>query len=99
MASRSLWARARGSFLGDTTLRLLGLATWIPVVITFNDHVATITSISGGSMYPYYNEDRNKTTANDMVLNWRWKPSFGLQRGMIVTFRCVFTGFPYPPLC
>ncbi|KAK1699791.1 peptidase S24/S26A/S26B/S26C [Colletotrichum godetiae] len=90
MASRSLWARARGSFLGDTTLRLLGLATWIPVVITFNDHVATITSISGGSMYPYYNEDRNTTMANDMVLNWRWKPSYGLQRGMIVTFRSPF---------
>ncbi|KZL83033.1 mitochondrial carrier protein [Colletotrichum incanum] len=86
MAYRSLWARARGSFLGDTTIRLLGLATWVPVVISFNDHVATITSISGGSMYPYYNEDRNRTLANDMVLTWRWNPMDGLQKGMIITF-------------
>ncbi|TIC99723.1 putative mitochondrial carrier [Colletotrichum higginsianum] len=80
----------RGSFLGDTTIRLLSLATWVPIVITFNDHVATITAISGGSMYPYYNEDRNSTVANDMVLTWKWNPMDGLRKGMIVTFRSPF---------
>ncbi|WYZ45333.1 hypothetical protein EsH8_VIII_000649 [Colletotrichum jinshuiense] len=90
MAFRSLWVRARGSFLGDTTIRLLGFATWIPVVISFNDHVATITSVSGGSMYPYYNEDRNSTLTNDLALTWRWNPMDGLQKGMIVTFRSPF---------
>lgn len=89
MAYRQLWARMRGSFLGDTTIRLLSLATWVPIVITFNDHVATITAISGGSMYPYYNEDRNSTVANDMVLTWKWNPMDELRKGMIVTFRCV----------
>ncbi|GJC94049.1 Mitochondrial inner membrane protease subunit [Colletotrichum higginsianum IMI 349063] len=90
MAYRQLWARMRGSFLGDTTIRLLSLATWVPIVITFNDHVATITAISGGSMYPYYNEDRNSTVANDMVLTWKWNPMDGLRKGMIVTFRSPF---------
>ncbi|KAK1977405.1 peptidase S24/S26A/S26B/S26C [Colletotrichum cereale] len=90
MSYRSLWARARGSFLGDTTIRLLSIATWVPVLISFNDHVASITSVSGGSMYPYYNEDRDKTLVNDMVLTWKWNPMKGLQKGMIVTFRSPF---------
>ncbi|KAF6836083.1 mitochondrial inner membrane protease subunit [Colletotrichum musicola] len=92
MAFRSLWARARGSFLGDTTARLLGFATWIPVVIWFNEKVATVTKISGASMYPYFNEDRNSTLTRDLVLNWRWNAQDGLKKGMIVTFRS-----PYNP--
>ncbi|KAL0944322.1 mitochondrial inner membrane protease subunit [Colletotrichum truncatum] len=90
MSFRLLWARARGSFLGDTTVRLLGLATWVPVVICFNDYVATVTKISGGSMYPYFNEDRNSTLTRDLVLNWRWNAQNDLRRGMVVTFRSPF---------
>lgn len=89
MGYRSLWARARGSFLGDTTVRLLGFATWIPVAIWFNESVVTVTKISGGSMYPYFNEDRHRTLTKDLVLNWRWNASDGLRKGMVVTFRCV----------
>ncbi|KAK1999342.1 LexA/Signal peptidase [Colletotrichum falcatum] len=86
----SLWARARGSFLGGTAIRLLGFATWVPVAVSFHNHVASITTINGGSMYPYYNEDRNTTLARDRVLEWRWNAMDGLQRGMIVTFRSPF---------
>ncbi|OLN87881.1 Mitochondrial inner membrane protease subunit 2 [Colletotrichum chlorophyti] len=90
MAYRQLWARARGSFFGDTTIRLLGLATWLPVVIWFQDHVAQPTRVTGASMYPFFNEDRNSTLANDFVLSWKWNAIEGLQKGMVVIFRSPF---------
>ncbi|KAF9881888.1 hypothetical protein CkaCkLH20_01034 [Colletotrichum karsti] len=92
MSFRPLWARARGSFFGATAIRLLGYATWIPIAITFNDYIATVTKISGASMYPYFNEDRDSTLTRDIVLNWKLNPQDGLKRGMIVTFRS-----PYHP--
>jgi signal peptidase I len=61
-------------------------ATWIPVVILFNDYVAELTTINGPSMYPFLNPDMNSTTRRDSVVNWKWDAQRGLARGMVVTF-------------
>ncbi|KAH7035271.1 putative mitochondrial inner membrane protease subunit Imp2 [Microdochium trichocladiopsis] len=52
----------------------------------FNDWVAEVTWISGASMYPYFNADKDSTMRNDVVLNYKFKAQEGLKRGMIVTF-------------
>jgi hypothetical protein len=70
----------------DASFYLFGFATWIPAFIFVNSHVAELSWIKGPSMYPYLNTDYNRTTKQDMCINWKWAPLKGLQRGMIVTF-------------
>lgn len=71
--------RDRARFVASTLL-------WMPVVIMFNEIVAEVTWINGASMYPYFNADKDSTTRNDVVLNYKFKAQEGLKRGMIVTF-------------
>lgn len=94
MALTSIWARIRGSsgppsLTRTTVLNLIGFATWIPVIAWFNLHVAELTVIDGSSMYPFMNADRDSSLRRDVVLNYKWSPQEDLQRGMVVTLRCV----------
>ncbi|RDA85405.1 hypothetical protein CP532_1951 [Ophiocordyceps camponoti-leonardi (nom. inval.)] len=73
-------------------LQLLGFASWIPLMIWFNLHVAELTLIDGPSMHPLLNSDWGTTLRRDLVLNWKWNPLDGLKRGMVVTLRS-----PYDP--
>lgn len=83
----SLWARVWPGTARATALQLLGLATWIPVVAWFKLHVAELTLVDGPSMSPLLNDDGNSTLRRDVVLNWKWAPQEGLERGMVVTLR------------
>ncbi|RKU47679.1 hypothetical protein DL546_009163 [Coniochaeta pulveracea] len=87
----SLWARigasSRTPFTRQFGTYLLGLATWVPVVVWFNTNVAEITLINGPSMYPFLNSHYNESTRRDLVLNWKLYAQESLARGMIVTFR------------
>lgn len=65
---------------------LLGFATWLPVVIYFNEHVAETATINGHSMHPFFNTEKDSSLTRDRVLNWKWEAQEGLERGMIVTF-------------
>ncbi|POR31444.1 Mitochondrial inner membrane protease subunit 2 [Tolypocladium paradoxum] len=90
MALGSLWARLRSrqpSASRTAALQLMGFATWIPVIAWFNLHVAELTLVDGPSMYPFMNADRDSTLRRDVVLNYKWAPQEGLERGMIVTLR------------
>ncbi|KAI1344968.1 LexA/Signal peptidase [Xylariaceae sp. FL0016] len=88
MALRSLWNKFRQqrSFFRTFSFRLITFATWIPVVITFNDFVAELITVNGPSMYPYLNAEKDQTTRRDVVLNFKYNAQDGLRRGMIVTF-------------
>jgi inner membrane protease subunit 2 len=87
----SLWARIQASsrtpFTRQFGTYLLGLATWVPVMVWFNTNVAEITLINGPSMYPFLNSHYNESTRRDLVLNWKLYAQESLARGMIVTFR------------
>lgn len=86
----SSWASrllGRGSVGRRTAFQLVGLATWVPVIAWTNTHVAELTVVDGSSMYPLMNSDRDATLRRDVVLNWKWAPQEGLQRGMVVTLR------------
>lgn len=95
MALSSLWRRATGGvgIAKAVTLNLVGIATWIPVIAWFNLYVAELTYVDGASMYPLINADKNSTLRQDVVLTWKWKPQYELERGMIVTLRCVYPPF------
>jgi mitochondrial inner membrane protease subunit 2 len=66
---------------------LLGVVPMIPVLIVFNTSVAEVYTINGASMHPFFNSDINTSLQRDKVLNIKWSPREGLQRGMIVTLR------------
>ncbi|KAG6110977.1 hypothetical protein E4U31_005087 [Claviceps sp. LM219 group G6] len=66
---------------------LVGIATWLPIITCVHLYVAEITFINGPSMYPFLNEDKDKTLWRDVVLNYKWSPQKDLQRGMVVTLR------------
>ena len=61
--------------------------TWFPVVLCINTLVVETTRVTGGSMYPFFNEDRDTTLRRDLAVNWKLLPDVGLARGMIVTFK------------
>lgn len=81
-------------FALDVSRRLLQWATWIPVAVYINTFVAEVTFVRGGSMYPFFNEDRDSTLRSDVALNWKMHPNAGLARGMIVTFKYVLLFSP-----
>ncbi|KAG5962065.1 hypothetical protein E4U57_007311 [Claviceps arundinis] len=90
MAFGSLRARLR--WPRPPTLRevaecCVGIATWLPIITCVHLYVAEITFINGPSMYPFLNEDKDKTSWRDAVLNYKWSPQKDLQRGMVVTLR------------
>ena len=82
-------AASRGSrrFAVDLTARVANLMMWVPVAICFHTFVAELTFIKGGSMYPFFNEDKDSTLRRDVAFNWKLYPNYGLARGMIVTFK------------
>lgn len=90
------------TFAVDVSRRLLQWATWIPVAVYINTFVAEVTFVRGGSMYPFFNEDKDSTLRSDVALNWKMYPNVGLARGMIVTFKYVLGlssfGEPTPSL-
>ena len=91
MVTRRVWeALRRRSPLAESVVRpLYRFATWIPVAVWFNSYVATPVAITGHSMYPFFNSDRDTTTRRDWALCWKsWGQSqYGLKPGMIVMFR------------
>ncbi|KAI1074937.1 mitochondrial inner membrane protease subunit 2 [Whalleya microplaca] len=88
MALRSIWTRIAHDRkrIGRFGLHLFAFATWIPVVSMFNDYVGELAWISGPSMYPFLNAEKDQTTRQDVVVNYKYRAQFGLRRGMIVTF-------------
>lgn len=94
MALGSTWARLKAqaqkpSLARTTAVKLIGFATWIPVIAWFNIHVAELTLVDGPSMYPLMNSERDSTLRRDVILNYKWSPQEGLERGMVVTLRLV----------
>ena len=92
MVLRPLWQRlfSKAPILANPTVRrIAGYASWIPVLGIFNAHVAELTSISGPSMYPLLNTDKDGTLRRDVVVNVKYGAERNLQRGMVVTLRCV----------
>ena len=87
----SLWRRVTGQagLAKGAAMNLVGFATWVPVLALFNSYVAEITFVDGASMYPFLNADKDSTLRQDVVLNWKRAPQHDLERGMIVTLRCV----------
>jgi mitochondrial inner membrane protease subunit 2 len=88
MAIRSIWSRLRQqrANLGRFGYYMFMLATSIPVVVSFNTFVLELAWIRGASMYPFFNSEKNQTTREDVVLNFKYNAQYSLQRGMIVTF-------------
>ncbi|KAM7216180.1 hypothetical protein V8F06_008397 [Rhypophila decipiens] len=73
-------------FLGQFTHRLIGYSTWVPPLIMFNMYVAELTTISGPSMYPFFNPHYNESLRKDVVLVKKHYMMGRLKRGMIVIF-------------
>ncbi len=93
MVLRPLWQRVfnKAPFLANPTVRRIArYASWIPVLGIFNAHVAELTSISGPSMYPLLNTDKDGTLRRDVVVNVKFGAERDLQRGMVVTLRCIW---------
>jgi len=74
---------------GEFSNYLFRAATWLPPLIWINTCVAEVTFIKGPSMYPFLNPHYNESTRRDLCLVDKWHGHRGLQRGMVVTFRCV----------
>lgn len=97
MSSRSIWGRLRSPLqrfdpspraraIGRVGFSLFSFAMWLPAVFMLKVYVFDITKISGVSMYPFFNAERDQTLRRDVVLNWKYGAQDNLQRGMIVTF-------------
>ena len=87
MVFSSFRHRVRSTLAGDVAWQVVAIATWIPVIITFNVHVAELTTVNGGSMYPFMNADKDTSLMRDVVLNWKWAAQEKLEKGMVVTIR------------
>lgn len=90
MVFRIAWTRMRAHprwrSIGDFSFYMFTFATWVPVVVTFNEFVAEVTNVTGPSMYPFLNAEKDQTLRRDLVLNWKFNAQNNLSRGMIVTF-------------
>ncbi|KAK6948567.1 hypothetical protein Daesc_010337 [Daldinia eschscholtzii] len=88
---KPIWARIKRDHqrAGRFGYRLFAFATWIPVVSMFNHYVGELAWISGPSMYPFLNAEKDQTTRNDVVIKYKFNAPYGLRRGMIVTFWCA----------
>lgn len=76
-------------FLRQFVRYSLVAGSWIPIVFFVNQSVAELSRVNGPSMSPFFNERHNESTARDVCLNCKFDARNGLQRGMIVSFRCV----------
>jgi inner membrane protease subunit 2 len=74
-------------FVYGSRYALLGIVSWTPVIIFFNEHIGEVGIINGPSMYPYLNTGYNESTAKDLCWIKKYNPTGNLQRGMIVAFR------------
>ncbi|KAI1409081.1 LexA/Signal peptidase [Hypoxylon sp. FL1857] len=88
MAFRPVWTQIKRErqLFGRFGYRLFAFATWIPVVCMFNHYVGELAWIQGPSMYPFLNAEKDQTTRNDIVFEYKFNAQYGLRRGMIVTF-------------
>lgn len=57
----------------------------------FNHYIGELAWISGPSMYPFFNAEKDQTTRNDVVIKYKLNAQYGLRRGMIVIFWYDFT--------
>ncbi|KAI1130719.1 mitochondrial inner membrane protease subunit-like protein [Nemania abortiva] len=88
MVLRPIWANLkhhRAGF-GRFSYYMFMFAASVPFVISFNTFVLELAWISGPSMYPFLNAEKDQTTREDIVLNFKYNAQYALQRGMIVTF-------------
>ncbi|KAJ8129371.1 hypothetical protein O1611_g4260 [Lasiodiplodia mahajangana] len=88
MVLRPIWTRLkqqRASF-GRFGYYMFMFAASIPAVILFNSFVFELAWIHGPSMYPFLNSEKDQTTREDIVVNFKYDAQYALQRGMIVTF-------------
>ncbi|GAW16074.1 hypothetical protein ANO14919_054970 [Xylariales sp. No.14919] len=88
MTFRSIWARykqQRAGF-GRFGYYMFMFAASVPVVISFNTFVLELAWIRGSSMYPFLNSEKDQTTREDVVVNFKYNAQYALRRGMIVTF-------------
>lgn len=76
----------KGPFAKELSWKLFTFATWVPAIIFFNSNIGEVTTVTGESMYPFFNADIDRTTNGDACWTNKWKPLEGLRRGMIVTF-------------
>jgi hypothetical protein len=81
----------RPNFLRQVSDYLIRYASWIPLLICFNQYVAEVTFIRGPSMYPYFNPHYNESLKQDLCLVRKLYAQEGLKRGMIVVFRYGFS--------
>lgn len=61
-------------------------ASWLPVVVMANDTFFEVTRISGSSMYPLFNPDKDRSLTLDRVWTWKYNAQNKLARGMVVIF-------------
>ncbi|KAI5923683.1 mitochondrial inner membrane protease subunit 2 [Camillea tinctor] len=87
-ALNSIWTRVKRerSRIGLFGLYLFAFATWIPVVAAFKNCIGELVWITGASMYPFLNAEKDRTARRDVVVNYKYNAQYGLKRGMIVTF-------------
>jgi hypothetical protein len=69
-------------------------STWIPAAVMFQDWVAEITTVHGPSMYPFLNEDIDRTRRRDVILSFKWNARADLAKGMVITMRFAFSLTP-----
>ncbi|KAI1431508.1 mitochondrial carrier [Xylaria sp. CBS 124048] len=88
MTIRSIWTRfrQRHAQLGRFSYYVFMFAASVPVVISFNTFILELAWIRGASMYPFLNPEKDQTTREDVVVNFKYNAQYALQRGMIVTF-------------
>jgi inner membrane protease subunit 2 len=95
--------RQRISALPYPVRRACSTLRWVapvlPIALFFPEHVMQVMWVRGPSMTPYLNEEYAQTqTKSDIVAvnMWPWgsimpfRKERKLERGMVVTFRCVF---------
>lgn len=88
MTLKSIWARVKQqrAGLGRFGYYMFMFTASIPIAISFNTFVLELTWIRGASMYPFLNSEKDQTTREDIVVNFKYGAQYALQRGMVVTF-------------
>lgn len=90
MAVRALWSRIQSNRrkrgFGDFSFYMFYFATWIPVAAMFNSYVVETVTITGPSMYPFLNSEKDSSLGRDTLLTYKFNRQGNLARGMIITF-------------
>ncbi|KAI1265807.1 LexA/Signal peptidase [Xylariaceae sp. FL1019] len=87
-ASKSPWRTFRERYprVAEYSYYAFMFTACIPFVISVNDNLFETATVTGPSMYPFFNAEKDQTTRGDTVLNFKYNAQYSLQRGMIVTF-------------